>query len=109
MAALGGGRAPVDGGREVGSLEGGWVEEIDGSADTVAESEGVDIANLFGEFDGKGHKVVFTNGDELDGEGKLVGFGRGVDVHGDELLGFLHARGRDGCEKIDEFFGVVTL
>ena len=64
---------------------------------------------MFGKFDGEGDEVVFANWDELDGVGEFVGFGGGVDVHGDELLGFLGADGGDGGEEVDEFVGVIAL
>ena len=48
-------------------------------------------------------------GNEFDREGEFVGFCGGVDIHGDEFLGFL---GPDGCNRgkeVDEFFSVISL
>ena len=75
----------------------------------MAEGQRRNVTDLLCKFYREGHKVIFANGDELDGVGELVRLGTGVDVHGDELLRFLGANGCDRGEEIDEFVSVVAL
>ena len=64
---------------------------------------------MFGEFDGEGDEVVFANWDQFNGVGEFIGFRACVNVHGDELLGFLGAYWGDRGEEVDELVSVVTL
>ena len=102
-------RAPIDGRRDVGRLQGVWIQNVQRRPNAIAQDQGGDVTSCPGKLDRKGHEVIFADRDDFHRESELVRFRGAMDIHGDQLLRFLAANGNDGAEEVDKLLRVIPL